>query len=274
MAKPENDSVLDRIVRRLLQPVARFALKRGFSFQQFIACARLVFVDAAQKELELASEKVNVSRVSVLTGLSRREVQRIFENAPLPSDQQGSLIARILGQWEYHKKYSNRNGPRSLTCEGEKSEFWRLCQSLSKNINPGTILFELERTGVIERKGGSARLLRSAAVLRKNEERGYELLANDIDAMILAAERNLSSERPEDITLHYHTEYDQIRRSAVNEIRAKVLEEGKEFHRKIREYLSGFDMDINPLPTDSTELPARVVVGSYGIDVVPPPRKS
>ncbi|HEY9148836.1 MAG TPA: DUF6502 family protein, partial [Gammaproteobacteria bacterium] len=62
---------------RLLRPLVRILLRNGVSYGAFADWVKWVFVDVADKEFALPGRKQTVSRVSVITGLSRKEVSRV-----------------------------------------------------------------------------------------------------------------------------------------------------------------------------------------------------
>ena len=81
MAAIKNEkSIRFDILLQLLKPVALFCMRRShFSFQDFVEIAKVAFIRAAEEELGQSTQKVNVSRISVLTGIYREEVTRIYK---------------------------------------------------------------------------------------------------------------------------------------------------------------------------------------------------
>lgn len=115
----------------------------------------------AEEEIARGGMKPNVSRLSAMTGLYRREVSQIFKKQSAPLYQGVSLIARILARWEGDRKLCGDDGaPRSLTCGHRESEFSKLVASISKDTHEGTILNELRRARLVEVNEGRARLLK------------------------------------------------------------------------------------------------------------------
>ena len=62
---------------RLLRPLVRILLRGGISYKTFADLVKWVYVDVAMKEFGIAGRKQSISRVSVITGLSRKEVLRV-----------------------------------------------------------------------------------------------------------------------------------------------------------------------------------------------------
>jgi len=63
----------------MLGPVARFCLKHGTGIQEFLEAAKHSFVAQAAAEIEKSGDKANVSRISIITGIHRRDVMRIYD---------------------------------------------------------------------------------------------------------------------------------------------------------------------------------------------------
>ena len=125
------------------------------------------------------------------------------------------------------------------------------------------MLFEFERRGFVERKDDKLVLLYRQIPLASFPEAGLKVLSNDLCSTIDAVEENLF--RPAPITnLHLRTEFDRIAPRFVPTIRRWLLDEGKEFHRKARNFLAQFDKDLNPeMAKEEGEIEVSVTASSY-----------
>ena len=89
-------------VLRLLRPLVRILLRNGVSYRTFSDFAKWVYVDVARKEFGIEGRKQTTSRVSVITGLSRKEVLRVRQ-LDRPDDQASSerynRAARVIAAW-------------------------------------------------------------------------------------------------------------------------------------------------------------------------------
>ena len=73
----EINKALAAALQRLLRPLVRLLLRHGISHTEFSELAKQVYVDVADREFPLPGRKQSVSRISVLTGLTRKEVSRL-----------------------------------------------------------------------------------------------------------------------------------------------------------------------------------------------------
>jgi hypothetical protein len=256
-------SLASHILKPLLLPIVRAWLRHGNALQDLIDAAKELFITAAEEELRRGSEKINTSRLSVLTGMRRSEVQRVLKARHGTQTQSRNLLARIVGQWRHDNRFaSSPNTPRSLTYSGNNSEFKALCQNVSKHLKPGTVIFELERQGLAERKDGKVFLLKQVYGVQLEPEKAYQFVGGDIEYLLQAIQENLFLVRPNG-NLHIRTEYDNIYQSDIPAIRRWLIDEGKLFHRKAREFLAQFDKDVKPGRADPAG--AKVVVEAFSI---------
>ena len=252
------DASLQSCLRILLRPVARFCVKRGLTVRELLEEAKYALLEAAEDDIRRRGEKVNISRLSIVTGLQRRDVMRLQESSP-ESPRALSLPGKVLSQWENSPEWHTPKGrPRVLTCGAVQTEFSELVQSVSRDLNPATVLFELERTGAVERTAGGVRLKRGYMDQRKDLESALQLAATDAVEIIDVVEENVDrgDETP---NLHARTEFDNIYESSSAEIREWLLTAGTEFHTKVREYLARHDADFNPGLAGM-----RVILGTFG----------
>lgn len=240
-----------------MEPVANFCVSRGLHFPDFIELAKLSFVKAAERKLmNMAS---STSKLSVMTGIQRPEINRLRQ-ADSPADSK-DFITRILGQWGADKRFvDKRKRPRKLSTEGKDSEFHRLVHTVSKDLNPNTIRFELERLGLVKNDNGYVTLERPDYIASGDPAKTLLLAAEDASDLLVACEENAFNEHAIP-NLHARTYYDKIPDEVIPQIREWSLELGKKIHEECRAFLSQHDEDINSKSRKGTGR-NRVVVGT------------
>lgn len=248
------------LVRQLALPLLRYCLRNHVAMSEIVEVLKDSFVTLAQDQLEKNGESPNNSRISIMTGLTRREVQRCREGRE-PQRSQGNLLARILGQWEQDSRFRTAAGdPRVLTCSGARNEFRSLVESISKDVKPASLLSELERIGAVERKNGRILLLSRMSSYTKDPDKIYDLLIRNTESLVRAAEENMTlANDPKN--LHVRTEFDNIFQQDLPTIRAWLLEHGYAFHKEARDFLARYDKDITYQP--EREGGGRVVLGAF-----------
>ena len=253
---------LHNTLKILARPIVEFCLRNSLRIQDLEQCFRQVLVEAAREEIERKGGKVTDSRLSIMTGLHRREITRLVKSDPV-SETNGNLITKIVGHWQTDKRFCLKSGRgRTLSLDREGGEFYKLVRSISSDLNPATVLFELERTGAVERTEQGVRLVEKEYIRRGDLEGGFRVVGADIGDLIGAAECNLLEKR--DIPqLHLRTEYDRVREDAIPRIQKWILNEGHALHQRARAFISRFDQDVNPQLKYSGRF-QKVVLGSFG----------
>ena len=87
-------TTLVRSVERVLAALFRVLLRHGMSFTAFESIAKRVYVDVALREFGIPGKKPSISRASILSGLTRKEVQRLVAEADERSPQRRPARAR------------------------------------------------------------------------------------------------------------------------------------------------------------------------------------
>lgn len=267
-------SVRLNALRIMLKPIVQFALRGSNSIQEFIEVLKFVFVEVAHEEISALDEDVTVSRLTMMTGLHRIEVNRIYKNAE--SDKKTTdlnLLIRIIGHWERSKRFLTAKGtPRVLSYGTPDSDFTKLTKAVSKCIIPTTALFELERVGAIEKTPRGLKLVKNE-VITVDDPGMYEMVALGVASLLTSAEENIEnkqrrSRNKKSPNLYLVTEYDNIYEDDIDDIRDWILNKGNEFHKSVRARISKSDKDLTA-KKGKKQAGGRVVVGSYSFTSKP-----
>ena len=139
---------LTNAVRHLLRPLVRVLISHGVSFPYLAELLKGVYVEVAGRHFRLKKARLTDSRMSILTGVHRKDVKRLRQQPE--QDRQVprgvSLGARVIGEWCGNRYYLNgEQRARPLL----RSEFEELVESISKDVRPRTILDEWLRLGYV-----------------------------------------------------------------------------------------------------------------------------
>jgi hypothetical protein len=152
--------------RRWLRPVARWLLRSGVTWKEFAEVSRSVFVLTAREEFGIRGRPTNVSRVALLTGMSRRDVRRVEteSHAPPAAATEDALnhASRVLTGWHLDAEFLDPDGrPRVLPADGPGGTFAQLLRRFAGDIPTTALIKELLKSGSVERlDDGSYRALR------------------------------------------------------------------------------------------------------------------
>jgi hypothetical protein len=142
----------------ILRPLARLMLQCGLGFDEFAAVAKSAFVSEATDKYGIRGRPTNISRVSALTGISRKEVSRIRASSPLEQrwtpDLETNPINTVLHHWHFDPEFSTAPGsPKALASEGASS-FAALVARYAGDVPYGAIRAELVRSGTVTEELG------------------------------------------------------------------------------------------------------------------------
>jgi hypothetical protein len=255
--------MLIEALARMLKPLVRFAIKKHVDFDTFASLSKRLFVHCAAEELTASGRKVNDSRISAMVGVRREDVAELRSEEEIKIEVELSPLARLVELWLTKAPYRGRDGkPRVLKHAGPTGEFSKLVRTVNSHLNPGTVLFELERCKTVQRTPQGIKLLRSTLGVSAIPERAITLLSQDVAGLFETVLENVE-ERREPKAMHIHTEFDSIPVPKLIEVRTWVLNEGRAFHKRIREYLSQLDLDSSAESVDISTKTMRVAVTSF-----------
>jgi hypothetical protein len=148
----------------MLRPLVRILLRSGVTWKEAADICKAAFVEIAAKDFGLYGRPTNMSRISILTGLSRREVSRLRKaiDREEPIDLAHiNNATRVLSGWHQDPDFLDGSGePKLLPFDGEGQTFASLCRKYAGDIAPITMCRELARVGAIEAlEDGSLRAL-------------------------------------------------------------------------------------------------------------------
>src|SRR5438132_14386993 len=113
MAAKNITQALGDAVESILRPLVRVLLRNGIPYGAFAEIARRVYVEVAEKDFALPDKRQTVSRISTITGLTRKEVTRI-QAAEAPAGaaarERFHRPARVIGGWVREKAYHDKRG--------------------------------------------------------------------------------------------------------------------------------------------------------------------
>ena len=255
-------------ILRILRPLVRLLLRNGVPYGTFADLAKRVYIDVATEEFGIPGRKQTHSRVSVLTGLSRKEVLRVTR-LQRPDDTASvdryNRAARVISGWIRDPRYGEGNGnPAPLPLEGEGAAFAGLVKEYSGDVPVRAILDELLRVGAVE-KGidGTVRLLARAYIPATGEEEKIGILGADVSDLVGTIDHNLQVPRGEAF-FQRKTMYDNIPEEAVGALRKEIAARAEAFLEQADRRLAQNDRDVNPAVSGTGR--RRAGLGIFGFE--------
>jgi len=243
-ASPQK--ALARALRKILRPLVRLLVARQISYPFVANLLRSVYVEVAERDFGLAGKRLTDSRISLLTGVYRRDVKRLraelLEGEVIPPAV--SLGAEVVARWNGDPEYLDAEGhARPLPFQaGDEPSFESLVTSVSKDIRARSVLDEWLRLGVV-RFDDRGRVVLDAGVFvpQKGLEEKLYYFGRNLHDHIAAAAHNVQGEEPP--MMERSVYYGRLSPASVDELAKLSAERGMEalqaVNRRARELQQG-----------------------------------
>ena len=258
-----------------LLPLVTRLLAAGVPFGQLESRLRELFVEVADAEFALPGRRQTDSRVSLLTGINRKEVRRIRaaeRGRPGPGSFGMNHATSLISRWLTDPRTVDKRGrPRPLPYQVARGpSFMKLARAVTADLAPRVLLDELLRSGAAELKDGEVVVLRSTAyVARSKPEETLRILEEDPRELIETILRNVFAEGGERL-LQRKVYFDNLGSDAAAKVRTEMRREGERFLQRINGLLARYDRDRNPRAPGGERHYAGV--GVYFFEAAPPSR--
>ncbi|MBL8523718.1 MAG: hypothetical protein JNN20_08520 [Betaproteobacteria bacterium] len=187
-------------VARLLAPVVRLLIARGVPYQVASELLKRVYVESAQRHF--ADEDATGTRLSLLTGLNRKEIRRLTTeaaNEKRPEDI-ASFASATHAVWSSVRRWRDRDGnpkPLPRRSDGRQLSFDDLVRSITLDHRPAAVLEELTRLGyATEDDEGIVRLNPAAFLTQQSFADRLLPLGENLEDHANAAVANVLAEQP------------------------------------------------------------------------------
>ena len=216
------NKVLFASLRRLMRPLVHILLRNSIAYGTFSELVRKVYVDVAFTGFAPRGRKQTVSRISALTGLTRKEVKRLLE-LDTPDDTAGqerfNRGIRVISGWLNDRRFHDASGkPADLPLDGAPASFALLVKDYSGDIPTRAMLSMLEDAGSVRLAGDTVRLMRHAFVPGSDPIDKIQVLGTDVAELITTIDHNLTS-KPEELLFQRKVAYDRIEPAALPKLK-------------------------------------------------------
>lgn len=149
-----SNSVILLALLKALRPIARFLVKAGIGYREFAEISKCAFVDVATSDYGLRGRPTNISRVAVMTGLTRKDVKRLRDKILAGTQIDMTRVippAEIIEKWHSDPEFVDAAGrPKVLSFDGPAPSFASLVKKYGGDIPPGAMRTELKRVGALD----------------------------------------------------------------------------------------------------------------------------
>ncbi|MFO1219216.1 MAG: DUF6502 family protein [Burkholderiaceae bacterium] len=187
---------LSAAITQVLRPLFRVLLRHNMSFGEFEELAKRTYIDVVIRDFGIPGKKPSISRASILSGMTRKEVQRLLAvpEAQLVVDrEQYNRAARVLTAWTRDPDFLDTRGePQPLDPQEGPINFAELVRRHSGDVPVRAVLDELLRVGAVRRRDdGMLDLVVRAYVPQRSAVDKLEILGADVSDLIETIDHNI-----------------------------------------------------------------------------------
>ena len=192
-----------------------------------------LYVEACSDRFQLGGKRLTDSRVSLLTGLQRKDVKTLRARLEEPSPDNAAAgagpLPRVLARWMSGLPYSDGIGaPRPLPRMGDAPSFEALVAEISRDIHARTVLDELKRQGLADhdRTADTVTLTAQAYLPNRNDDALVGYFGANLGDHAEAAAENLAAAPEPGPFFERATHYNKLTPDALDQLgsRARKLQ--------------------------------------------------
>ncbi|WP_267427680.1 DUF6502 family protein [Methylobacterium sp. GC_Met_2] len=227
---PREGAALHAPLARLLRPLVRLLVARGITFPALTDLLRELYVNVAEYDFALSGKEQTDSRVSLLTGIHRKEVRRL-RGAGAPVSAVPAVVSRtsrIIARWIADPIFTDPQGhplPLPRTAEDSAPSFETLVAGVTRDLRPRAILDEWLDRGIAFTDPQDRIVLAEAAyVPRGDGAEGPQLyyFGRNLHDHIAAAVANIVGDKPRFLERAVH--YDGLSKELAAKLEARARE--------------------------------------------------
>lgn len=244
-----QDRIQKQVLKALLtalRPIAKMLLRNGVGFREFNEISKAAFVDVATQDYGLRGRPTNISRVAVMTGLTRKEVRRIRDK--IDSGEESAVskttpLGAVLSSWYAQNDFLDSSGnPKALLFDGDMPSFTDIVKRAGGDIPPGAMRTELKRIGAIEETAeGLLRPVKRYASPVGEDEQLVEGLVNGLFPLASAVAYNSDPSRTAEPWVQRTVLTDAVRREDISRLRRISHDRLEEFTEAIDDLYAAYE---------------------------------
>lgn len=262
-------SVLLSAIHRVLRPLVRIMLAHEITLPTAVELLKRVFVEVADQDFSLDKKASTDSRISLITGVHRKDVKRLRELPHVEADlpPKISLSAQIVAAWITGTQWVDERGlplqlPRLNKRRGEAS-FEALVTSINQDIRPRSVLDEWLRLGVVRiNENDEVSLTENAFVPKEGLEEKLAYYGHNLgDHAAAAADNVLGIATP---WFERSVHHNSLTPAQVEKLRQKASELGMQMLTKLHCQAEQLRKEAPEQPAPESDTPAqRFTCGIY-----------
>lgn len=226
----------------ILRPMIRLLIRFEVTHLELSELVRQTYVEVADRDFAIEGEEMTISRVAVLTGLSRKEVVRLrnlLDESTTSLKQKPNRAQRVVQGWLGDREFLDRKrNPKVLPIKGHKSSFVTLVKRYSGDITYGAVLEELNRSGVTSQPDAdSVELVNPAYIPHEGDLDQVRILSMCVADLFRTAVSNVDAES-EDKLFQRQVTYNLLDEKSAHDFKTYSTRKAAELITDLNKYLA------------------------------------
>ncbi|MEX1165402.1 MAG: DUF6502 family protein [Hydrogenophaga sp.] len=258
-------------LRKLLRPLVKLMLSQGITYPYVSDLLKGLFVEVADQDFRLENKPPTDSRVSLVSGVHRKDVSRLRSGPGEKAQATSSVVplsAQLVAQWLGNPRYCLENGqPRPLPrliSEGGDLSFEALVTSVNSDIRSRVVLDEWLHQGMaLMDEAGKVCLNTQAFVPSEDAQEKAFYLGHNLHDHAAAAVHNVLGGQPAFMERSVH--YSGLTPDAVQKLDALSRELGMQTLLAVNKAAMEAQAAALPTPTKQAQVTPnqRFTLGVY-----------
>jgi hypothetical protein len=176
---------------QLFLRIAEILLRGGIDAPNAERMLRQAFVHAALEKVRSTGVRPTQSNVASIAGITRLEVRSILRGSSRQAISRSTRLEQIIAGWRTDSLFLDRLGkPKRLQLRDQKGSFEHLAKKYGRDVTSRTLLDQLVRLKMVEKRGDQVVLLEAKPFL------GQEVIAAISDLNFITSQlAGLGSQR-------------------------------------------------------------------------------
>lgn len=236
-----HQSVVLKAIERILRPLIKILIHNGVTYNAFSDLSKQMFVDIAEKHFKVSTRKQTQSRISTLTGLSRKDVQKYLaeEKPRFVLDTYLNRAAKVVYGWAHDEDFLHNGEPKVLHLSSGEDSFASLVGKYSGDIPSGAILDELSRAGIVEIDNEKVKLLSRTYIPTKSDTAKLQLLGMDVASLLHTFHHNIYEDSP--AFLQRKVRFTNLPIEDLDILKKELTENGQQFLSTCSDAIAKYD---------------------------------
>lgn len=150
-----------------MRPLVRLLIRAGITCPTLMDLIRGIYVDVAREMLPDARARTD-SRISLMTGIHRKELRRHREDGPAPTPMPVTIGSQVAARWLGQPGWQDGAGtplPLPRTAAPGEPSFETLVGAVTRDVRPRAVLDDWFEQGLVAPDGEGRLVLQARAFL-------------------------------------------------------------------------------------------------------------